>query len=82
MQQKHVFRAKYFGKSVFGHFFCPFLIFPKNFPSKKHDIFSSTTHLNNMYLTCLKTIKHIIYTHADNCRKRALSIYPIKGAEL
>jgi hypothetical protein len=38
MQQKHVFWGKYFGKSVFGHFFCPFLIFPKNFPSKKHDI--------------------------------------------
>jgi hypothetical protein len=38
MQQKHVFRAKYFGKSVFGHFFCPFSTFPKYFQSKKHDI--------------------------------------------
>jgi len=27
-------------KSVFGHFFCPFLIFPKNFPGKKLDIFN------------------------------------------
>ena len=35
MQQKHVFRGKYFGKSDFGHFFCPFLNFPKYFPSKK-----------------------------------------------
>jgi hypothetical protein len=30
----------YFGesilaKSIFGHFFCPFLKIPKNFPSKK-----------------------------------------------
>jgi hypothetical protein len=39
MQQKHVFWVKYFGKSVFGHFFCPFLTFPKYFQSKKHDIF-------------------------------------------
>jgi hypothetical protein len=39
MQQKHVFWVKYFGKSVFGHFFCPFLTFPKYFPGKKHDIF-------------------------------------------
>jgi hypothetical protein len=43
----------YFGesilaKSVFGHFFCPFLISPKNFPGKKHDI------LNNKYLKVLK----------------------------
>jgi hypothetical protein len=35
MVTKHVFWVKYFGKSVFGHFFCPFLIFPKYFPSKK-----------------------------------------------
>jgi len=40
MVTKHVFRAKYFRKSVFGHFFCPFLIFPKYFPTKKLDIFS------------------------------------------
>jgi hypothetical protein len=38
MQQKHVFWVKYFGKSVFGHFFCPFLIFPKYFQSKKPEI--------------------------------------------
>jgi hypothetical protein len=38
MQQKHVFRGNFFGKSVFGHFFCPFLIFPKYFQSKKLDI--------------------------------------------
>jgi hypothetical protein len=34
MVTKHVFWGKYFGKSVFGHFFCPISIFPKNFPSK------------------------------------------------
>jgi hypothetical protein len=33
----------YFGESilakrVFGHFFCPFSIFPKNFPSKKQGL--------------------------------------------
>ncbi len=38
MLTKHVFWGKYFGKSVFGHFFCPFSIFPKYFPGKKHDI--------------------------------------------
>ena len=38
MLTKHVFWGKYFGKSVFGHFFCPISIFPKYFPSKKHDI--------------------------------------------
>jgi hypothetical protein len=35
MLTKHVFWGKYFGKSVFGHFFCPISIFPKYFPSKK-----------------------------------------------
>jgi hypothetical protein len=35
MVTKHVFWGKYFGKLVFGHFFCPFLVFPKYFPSKK-----------------------------------------------
>jgi hypothetical protein len=35
MQQKHVFRGNFFGKSDFGHFFCPFLKFPKYFQSKK-----------------------------------------------
>jgi hypothetical protein len=48
MQQKHVFRAKYFGKSDFGHFFCPFLTFPKYFQSKKPDI------LYNIFLGVLK----------------------------
>jgi len=43
MQQKHVFRAKYFGKSVFGHFFCPFLTFPKYFQSKKLGILYNKT---------------------------------------
>jgi hypothetical protein len=43
----------YFGesilaKSVFGHFFCPFLIFPKYFPGKKLDV------LNNKFLKILK----------------------------
>jgi hypothetical protein len=43
----------YFGesilaKSVFGHFFCPFLKIPKNFPGKKLDI------LNNKSLKVLK----------------------------
>ena len=35
MLTKHVFWGKYFGKSVFGHFFCPISTFPKYFPSKK-----------------------------------------------
>ena len=38
MQRKHVFWGKYFGKFVFGHFFCPISIFPKYFQSKKLDI--------------------------------------------
>jgi hypothetical protein len=41
MLTKHVFWGKYFGKSVFGHFFCPFLIFPKYFPSKKTRVSST-----------------------------------------
>jgi hypothetical protein len=52
MQQKHVFRVKYFGKSVFGHFFCPFLIFPKYFQSKKPEI------LYNISLGVLKENTH------------------------
>jgi hypothetical protein len=35
MVTKHVFWGKYFGKSDFGHFFCPISTFPKYFPSKK-----------------------------------------------
>jgi len=50
MVTKHVFWGKYFGKSVFGHFFCPFLIFPKYFPSKKRDI------LYNKFLRILKAV--------------------------
>jgi hypothetical protein len=80
MQQKHVFRRDFFPLFVFGHFFCPFLTFPKYFQSKKPDIFSYAPYRHNMYQTCLKTTKYIIYIHADNRRKRALPIYPIKCA--
>jgi hypothetical protein len=48
MQQKHVFRAKYFPLFVFGHFFCPFSTFPKYFQSKKPDI---------LYITSLGVLK-------------------------
>jgi hypothetical protein len=45
----------YFGesilaKSIFGHFFCPFLKIPKNFPGKKLDIFCSLSPQNIIYI--------------------------------
>jgi hypothetical protein len=51
-------------KSVFGHFFCPFLIFPKNFPGKKLKI------LNNKSLKVLKAegyrwLKPILFFNND-----------------
>jgi hypothetical protein len=51
MQQKHVFWAKYFSLFVFGHFFCPFLTFPKYFQSKKHDILGSLSTQVIIYIT-------------------------------
>ena len=50
MVTKHVFWGKYFGKSVFGHFFCPISTFPKYFPGKKLDI------LYNIFLGYLKRL--------------------------
>ena len=51
MQQKHVFRGKYFGKSVFGHLFLSILKFWKNFPTKKPDIFGSLSTPGFIYFT-------------------------------
>ena len=58
MQQKHVFGQTIFGKSFLDIYKCPFFIFPKNFPGKKHDI------LNNKYLEVLKEtcMRHIMPT--------------------
>jgi len=49
----------YFGesilaKSIFGHFFCPFLKIPKNFPGKKLDIFGSYECLYFVYFEKIK----------------------------
>ena len=60
MLTKHVFWGKYFGKSVFGHFFCPISIFPKYFPGKKHDIFgSSEMFIFLIVLIILKSLNYI-----------------------
>ena len=50
MQQTHVFGQTIFGKSFLDIYKCPFFIFPKNFPGKKHDI------LNNKLLEVLKEV--------------------------